>query len=638
VSDYTSISTSIPAGGYEVITVTNGNAWAADIVYCWADWNKDFIFGTGDEKYMLTNVGSAGQTFTGVIEVPPGTPGGEYRFRIRMTYSTAPQPCGDAPYGEVEDYTISIGAGFGWLEAGPLYGTLEPGQSIDVTVFFNSFLIPPTGPYSGLLTFTSNDPVNPVVDVPVILTCGGTTGPIINVNPESLYFCLFPYQLETKFVTITNTGTEPLIITMDITYLNESPGNSSFTVEDYRSSPSSAYLSAEAAPKTIPATGVITTDAIWDLQFTAPCGDGNGEAGIETDGNYIYTTKWNGTGFFKYEMDGTFLGAMTVGSVQGIRDLAFDGTYFYGGATATTVYKMDFSTQTLVGQFTAPTAVRAIAYDYDEDAFYANNWSTPIVLFDASGATLNTIPTAGDESYYGFAYDNNNGSKHLYGFSQNVNYSGGVIFELALPNGTPTGISHDVVTELAVPGTDLAGGLFTCNNWFENGTTSIGGLVQNVVLFAYELHETEGQVEWLSLSAYNATVDPGGSATIGVICNTNGLGDHFYYYASIWIANNSINNQLVEIPVSLEFITGIDDAGGDSYIMMYPNPTTDFVNIKSNSNISQVRIFNQVGQMVFSENVSGAEATINTSGLPPGNYIVEITTGEGISTQKLVVK
>ena len=326
--------------------------------------------------------------------------------------------------------------------------------------------------------------------------------------------------------------------------------------------------------------------------------------------------------------------------MTGSSDVCSSDLYMYGGAAATTVYKMDFSTQTLIGQFTAPTAVRAIAYDYDEDGFYANNWSTPIVLFDASGATLNTLPTAGDESYYGFAYDNNNGSKHLYGFSQKVGLSGGVIFELALPSGTPTGVSHDVVTELATPGTDLAGGLFICNNWFVNGTTSLGGLVQNVALFAYELNDAKDSFEWLSLSTYSTIINTGDTTKVMVTCNTEFKWmNRPIYFASIWIENNSTNNQLVEVPVTLNFLpVGIDDASGDSYVMLYPNPTTDFVNIKSNSNISQVRIFNQAGQMVQYENVGGNEATISTSGLPPENYIIEITTEAGISTQKLIVK
>ncbi len=65
---------------------------------------------------------------------------------------------------------------------------------------------------------------------------------------------------------------------------------------------------------------------------------------------------------------------------------------------------MDFTTQTLISSFTAPTAVRAIAYDDDANAFWGNNWATDLVLFDESGTTLNTISSP--PSMYGAAYDN----------------------------------------------------------------------------------------------------------------------------------------------------------------------------------------------------------------------------------------
>ena len=643
VANYTNISTMISPGTYEEITVTNGNSWANDIVYCWVDWDQDYEFEGGSELFMLTNIGGSGHFFEGLIYVPSDTPDGEYRLRVRMTYSTAPLPCGDANYGEVEDYTIVVGNYNPptWLSASPTTGSLPPGGSSQIVVTFDSSNLG-TGNTSGELVFNSNDPNTPVLVVPAVLTFCGLCAEIL-VNPTNFLFILDPNMIETQEMNIYNIGTETLYCEMSITYDDFKNGKSAiinkFNVEEYRDNHTFSNQNSEAAPESLTPASVETTDAMWDLQFSAPCGDGSGEAGIETDGNFIYTTKWNGTGFFKYEMDGTFIGPIMVGNVSGIRDLAFDGTYFYGGTAATTVYKMDFSTQTLVGQFTAPTEVRAIAYDYDEDGFYVNNWSTPIILFDASGFTLNTLPTAGDESYYGFAYDNNNGSKRLYGFSQKVGLSGGVIFELELPIGTPTEVSYDVVTELANPGTDLAGGLFTCNNWFVNGTTSIGGLVQNVVLFAYELHETEGPVEWLSLSTYNATVDAGGSATIDVICKTDEWGEPFYYTATIWISNNSINNPMVTIPVTLEtWANGIDKNSDRNFILMYPNPTTDFVNIKSNSNINQVRIFNQAGQMVLSQEASGYEVRVETNNFRTGTYFVEISSAAGVVTSKLIVK
>jgi len=186
VADYTDLSTVIEAGMSEAITVENGNAWASDIVYAWVDWNDNYEFEVSEE-FQLTNVGGAGQTFEGAITVPVGTVDGEHRMRVRMTYSTAPVPCGDASYGEVEDYTI-ISGGYvpgSWLTADPLSGSLNANESITIDVTFDSDGLA-DGDYTGGIEFTSNDPDNPVVDVPVSLHVGGGLGPVINVDPVSV--------------------------------------------------------------------------------------------------------------------------------------------------------------------------------------------------------------------------------------------------------------------------------------------------------------------------------------------------------------------------------------------------------------------------------------------------------------------
>lgn len=112
VANYTNQSNSMQAGNSQQMVVTNGNAWAADIVTTWVDWNRDMDFGSQtNETFALTNVGGQGQTFNGNITVPANQMPGQYRMRIRMTYSTAPVPCGDATYGEVEDYTLIVTGG-----------------------------------------------------------------------------------------------------------------------------------------------------------------------------------------------------------------------------------------------------------------------------------------------------------------------------------------------------------------------------------------------------------------------------------------------------------------------------------------------------------------------------------------------
>ncbi len=118
---------------------------------------------------------------------------------------------------------------------------------------------------------------------------------------------------------------------------------------------------------------------LWDIQYSfdmdGPSGL-TGLAGAECDGEFIYATAWASNNIVKFDVDGNFIETFTIPGVSGLRDLAFDGTYMYGAAASTTVYKMDFTAQTLVSSFTAPTAVRAIAYDSDADGFWGNNWDT----------------------------------------------------------------------------------------------------------------------------------------------------------------------------------------------------------------------------------------------------------------------
>nr|NQU93857.1 T9SS type A sorting domain-containing protein [Bacteroidota bacterium] len=170
VADYTDQFTTIEVGMSEGITISNGNAWASDIVTVWVDWNDDYEFGVGtDEEFLLDNVGGQGETFTGEITVPQGTVSGDHRMRVRMTYSSPPEPCGSSSYGEVEDYTINV---TGWLLVGRVVDTIAPGSYHTVEIEFNAEDLT-QGTYYGNIQVESNDPDMPVVDIPVTLSVGG---------------------------------------------------------------------------------------------------------------------------------------------------------------------------------------------------------------------------------------------------------------------------------------------------------------------------------------------------------------------------------------------------------------------------------------------------------------------------------
>jgi len=228
------------------------------------------------------------------------------------------------------------------------------------------------------------------------------------------------------------------------------------------------------------------TDDLFDHQFQFACGDATGEAGIETNGDYIYTSKWNGDGFFCYEMDGTFLGWFPVSGEAAVRDLAYDGTYFYGAAASTQLFEMDFMGQsgTLISTLTAAVATRACGYNPDYDAFYGNDWSTPITLYDRTGGIINQFNCGAHESYYGFAWVNDAGSAWLYGFAQGGGVNACDLVQIDPETGFETGVVFDAIGYSSIGG-GIAGGLASFDTYVP-GIWTLLGIIQNETIFGVE--------------------------------------------------------------------------------------------------------------------------------------------------------
>ncbi|MDD3962699.1 MAG: carboxypeptidase regulatory-like domain-containing protein, partial [Bacteroidales bacterium] len=365
------------------------------------------------------------------------------------------------------------------------------------------------------------------------ITAEYTSCTSVMVNYAFTYMPCYLFEPPTNFVGVANPGNQ-VVLTWDLpaglgareaTIVSEQPRTN-------------VNPNTEGSPtvREIEVTG--GTRDMFDLQFSFACGDASGEAGAETDGAKIYTTKWNGSAtlglFFSYELDGTFNGAFEISGCGNIRDLAYDGQYFYGSDATSKFWQMDFDAQTLVGTITAPGTVRAIAYDSDLDAFYINDWSTNVQLVDRSGAVLNSWPVGTYGSFYGMAYDNydEEAEPSVWCFSQDG--SGGIVVQNNAASGAWTGMMWDVVGQLAVAGTDMAGGLYTHENMIA-GTTTLGGIIQNSLLFGYELYSAGGggggtgflgfnvyrdglklTGNPISALGYNEQITPGGEYTYNV--------------------------------------------------------------------------------------------------------------------------
>jgi len=82
---------------------------------------------------------------------------------------------------------------------------------------------------------------------------------------------------------------------------------------------------------------------------------------------------------------------------------------------------------------------------------------------------------------------------------------------------------------------------------------------------------------------------------------------------------------------------GVEDNSTASF-EIYPNPTTDFININGIAESSKMIIFNQSGMAVRTTIISQDNQRVDLAGLAKGMYMVMITDSKGTSTNKLIIQ
>lgn len=252
-------------------------------------------------------------------------------------------------------------------------------------------------------------------------------------------------------------------------------------------------LNDQSATAHKPGFSTNNNKATWDILYSFNAAAA-GQQAVGTDGSFIYTTEWQGAGaFHKYSMTGTFDSDFTIASAAAIRDFAYDGTYFYGGASAMSLFKMDFSAGTLVSTITATcsgiTGIRHCTYDPTLDGgnggFWIGNW-TELGAISMTGSQLIANIT-GNSDCYGSAYDNwtDPANPRLLLFQQGG--SGVEIHGFDINTQTYSGLVHDA-TDIPgfLAGTSIAGGL---ESYEESGKFILIGNIQEDpnIIFAYEL-------------------------------------------------------------------------------------------------------------------------------------------------------
>ncbi len=223
-----------------------------------------------------------------------------------------------------------------------------------------------------------------------------------------------------------------------------------------------------------------------------------GSLGVEWDGQYFWSSCRGLTTpphkFFKWDINGTLIATYnqpTQSSSWGIRDLAYDGTYIYGGSE-NGFYRLnpaDGTTTTMFTSISPMTIIRACEWVPTENMFYTGSFALGWFKFTADGSTITPVANPGLTAVYGMAYDDMNDT--LWVFDQTPAAPNQcTMYEYDYHTGTLTGNSW-LVPMLTGSTAQLAGGNFYATD-IVPGKAVLGGMSQGTPvdrIFVMELRD-----------------------------------------------------------------------------------------------------------------------------------------------------
>lgn len=188
-----------------------------------------------------------------------------------------------------------------------------------------------------------------------------------------------------------------------------------------------------------------TTD-MWDYvtSFRATTGR---QQNIACDGQFIYTSSYSkapennppvNSMFYKYDLDGNLIEEFDIPGCDHLRDLAYDGQYFYGGGATneSTLFCVDLANKTLIGSVNTPSeSIRHCSYDPVNDGFWIGT-STSLIRINRQGQleqTVTNVPPANTFCSGSGYFTDEDGIAHLLMFCNVGIYP--FVFDYDITNG-----------------------------------------------------------------------------------------------------------------------------------------------------------------------------------------------------------
>ena len=84
--------------------------------------------------------------------------------------------------------------------------------------------------------------------------------------------------------------------------------------------------------------------------------------------------------------------------------------------------------------------------------------------------------------------------------------------------------------------------------------------------------------------------------------------------------------------------TAVTELNAYANLQVYPNPVQDELNVKADVNIKRIILLNSLGQYITDVHPANSSHLINTSNLPRGMYIINVTLSDGHTLTRKIIK
>jgi len=116
----------------------------------------------------------------------------------------------------------------------------------------------------------------------------------------------------------------------------------------------------------------------------------------------------------------------------------------------------------------------------------------------------------------------------------------------------------------------------------------------------------------------------------------------YNYYVTAVMNDSATNTFLCESPGTNRLIVSVPAVGIGSKqpggINIFPNPSTDIINVSSDQTISSIAVINYTGREVYTRNNVNSKSThLNVSALPAGIYFIKVNQDKGTGISKITV-